>query len=335
MMERVFRHFIIFFCRGVFMRLSPWRNRSAFTLIELLVVIAIIAILIGLLLPAVQKVREAAARMKCSNNLKQLGLALHNYHDTAGALPPSQPQGYYYGSWYVDPQVRDRDRSCWVGFILPGIEQNALGTQYQNYLTTLPNYTCFSPFANTHINTLLCPSDGNSPKLGTVPGNSQGTHTNYVVAHGSGFATPSSSPNGTNLDGIFYGRSKTKFTDIADGTSNTVMVSEILVSPDVGGGHDVRGRIWNSIHAGTSFSTLYPPNSTVGDNPQTYCQPIPGAPCGSQSVANSFILARSRHSGGVNAAMADGSIRFVTNSITPTTWLWMGTRAGNEVIPNN
>jgi prepilin-type N-terminal cleavage/methylation domain-containing protein/prepilin-type processing-associated H-X9-DG protein len=317
-------------------RSSARAGRAGFTLIELLVVIAIIAILIGLLLPAVQKVREAAARMKCSNNLKQLGIALHAYHDATGSLPPAQPQGYYYGGWYGDPLVRDLDRSCWIGFILPQIEQTAMSAQLQSYLIApTAAYTCFTSFAPIHINTLLCPSDPNSPKLGTVPGNSKGTHSNYVVCHGSSYATPSASPNGANLDGIFYGRSKTKLTDITDGTSNTVMVSELLVSPDVGSGHDVRGRVWNSIHAGTSFSTIYPPNSTVGDNVMGYCQPIPGAPCGSQSVGNNYALARSRHTNGVNAAMADGSVRFVSNSITPSTWQWTGTRAGGEVIPSN
>ncbi len=313
---------------------SARASRRGFTLIELLVVIAIIAILIGLLLPAVQKVREAAARMKCSNNMKQLGIALHSYHDANSGMPPSQPQGYYYGNWYGDPQVRDRDRSCWVGFILPYVEQDNMGRQVQAFLAAPPTHTCFGSFATIHINTLLCPSDANSPKLGTVPGNSQGTHTNYVVAHGSGYATPNNT-NGANLDGIFYARSKTRMTDIGDGTSNTVMVSELLVSPDVGSSHDIRGRVWNSIHTGSSFSTIYPPNSTVGDNVQGYCNAIPGAPCGSQSVGNNFALARSRHSNGVNACMADGSVRFITNSITPTTWLWMGSRSGGEVIPSN
>src|SRR4051794_8180712 len=198
-------------------------GRIAFTLIELLVVIAIIAILIGLLLPAVQKVREAAARMKCSNNLKQIAVACHNYHDTNGVMPPGQPQGYYYSNWYSDPTVKDYDRSCWIGPILPYIEQTAMGAQYQSFLTApTASHTCFAPFATIHISTLLCPSDGNSPKLGTVPGNSQGTHTNYAVCQGSGYATPGGT-NGLNLNGIFYGRSKTRLTDVTDGTSSTIL----------------------------------------------------------------------------------------------------------------
>lgn len=264
--------------------------------------------------------------MKCSNNIKQIALSLRNYHDAVGVLPPGQPQGFYYSNWYSDPMVKNWDRSCWIAHTLPGLEQTAMATQMAAWITANSKYTHFGPFATTHLTVMLCPSDANSPKLGTVPGEMQGTHANYVTCLGNGYAAPGGT-NGLNLNGIFYGRSRTKLVDITDGISNTVMLSELLVSPDVGSSHDVRVRIWNSIHAGSEFSTIYPPNSTVGDNVMGYCQPIPGAPCGTQSISNAFTLARSRHTGGVNAGMADGSVRFVTNGITPSTWLGLGTRA--------
>lgn len=309
-------------------------RRTAFTLIELLVVIAIIAILIGLLLPAVQKVRESAARAKCSNNLRQVGIALHNYHDANGAFPAAEPMGFYSATWYSDVGSRNNDRSCWIGPLLGYFEQTAMASQYQSWIITLPDYTCFAPFGSTHLSTLRCPTDPNSPKLGAVTGNMQGTHSNYVVCYGNGYATPTADPRGLNLNGMFYGISKIKMTDVTDGTSNTVMVGEILLSPDTTTSHDIRGRIWNSIHTGTGFSTIYPPNSTVGDNPQGYCNAIAGAPCATQTVVNAYVLSRSRHSTGVNACLGDASVRFVRNSITPSTWLAMGSRAGGEVVTN-
>jgi prepilin-type N-terminal cleavage/methylation domain-containing protein/prepilin-type processing-associated H-X9-DG protein len=317
-------------------------RRGAFTLVELLVVIAIIAILIGLLLPAVQKVREAAARVKCANNLKQIGLALHSCHDVNSAFPPGQPQGYFNVNWY-NPPTRDFDRSCWIGPLLPYIEQTALSTQYQSFLQTLPTYTCLAPFAAIVIPTLVCPSDPNSPKLSNL-GQGQGFHSNYVTCLGTGYATPGGSI-GADLDGIFYGFSHVRLTDVTDGTSNTLLVSELLQSPEdpqqssaVFGGNDMRGRIWNSVHAGMEFSTIYPPNSSVGDNPMGYCNPLRMAPCGPPSSpwpANAFSLARSMHNGGVNACLADGSVRFFSDSITPSVWKAMGSRAGGEVIPGD
>jgi prepilin-type N-terminal cleavage/methylation domain-containing protein/prepilin-type processing-associated H-X9-DG protein len=309
-----------------------FQRRSGFTLIELLVVIAIIAILIGLLLPAVQKVREAAARMQCQNHMKQVGLALHNYHDTMGHFPAGQPLGYSASNWYtVNAAPRDFNRSNWAGQILPYIEQAALYQQLETFLQAPTTHTLNGPFARTVINTLVCPSDPNGPKM-----SSQGFHISYLVCHGSSFATPSTDPRGLALNGIFFGESRVRMSGIPDGTSNTLMLSEILQGSDANaGGHDVRGRMWNTIHAGTTLSTIYPPNSTVGDNVQGYCGALPQVPCGAQSQLNAFVIARSRHTGGVNASMADGSVRFVSNSVNAAAWQWTGGRDDGQVVTLN
>lgn len=264
--------------------------------------------------------------------MRQVALALHNYHDANGVMPPGQPLGYFSGSWYtVNPAPADYNRSNWGAFILPYIEQTALDSQVQAFLRAPTTHTLSQAFARVVIPTLVCPSDPNGGKISTL---GQGFHTSYLVVHGSSFATPTADPQGLNLDGMFYGRSKVRLTDVTDGTSNTAMVSEILQSPDTGT-HDVRGRLWNTIHAGTTVSTMLPPNSATGDNTQGYCVAIPGVPCASQSTTNAYVLARSRHTGGVNVAMGDASVRFITNNITPSTWVWMGTRNGGEVIPGN
>jgi prepilin-type N-terminal cleavage/methylation domain-containing protein/prepilin-type processing-associated H-X9-DG protein len=312
---------------------SLFTHRRAFTLVELLVVIAIIGVLVALLLPAVQAAREAARRSQCQNNLKQLAIALHNHHDTNNEFPAGQPLGYYSANWYTDVGNRDRDRSCWIGKTLKFFEQTAMSDEYEAYIlpSPPPNHTCFAPFAALKIPTLVCPSDGNSPKISSL---GQGLHTNYIVCHGSTAATPSADPRGLKLNGMFFGITKLRMSAVIDGLSNTAMVSELLVRQDTSQ-HDIRGRVWNSIHAGTSFSTIYPPNSTIGDNVQGYCVVSNSMPCGTQSVVGAYTLARSHHPGGVNVAFGDGSVRFAVNTIAPTTWLAMGTREGGEIFESN
>ena len=148
---------------------------------------------------------------------------------------------------------------------------------------------------------------------------------------GDNYFTPGGA-DGTSLDGVFYAKSKTRMADIVDGTSNTLFASELILVADTGT-HDIRGRYHNAIHCGVMFTTLYPPNSTVGDNPEGYCVPLPMAPCtGAPGNNNCFSLARSYHAGGVNAGLGDGSVRFISNSVTPGVYQALGTRAGGEVV---
>jgi prepilin-type N-terminal cleavage/methylation domain-containing protein/prepilin-type processing-associated H-X9-DG protein len=318
-------------------------RRPAFTLIELLVVIAVIGILIALLLPAVQKVRESANRTKCVNNLKQLGLALHNYHDVNLAFP--------YGMIDKINDTSTGFRICWAHLLLPYIEQDnlyhILKPQMDTTIATGAGGNGAINWTNnqTIIPAYLCPSDSANGKILNGGGN-QGFFGNYVLCAGNtafGDATAS-----TQLNGMFYSLSKTRIADVTDGLTNTVMASELIVVPNqngdpascASGGYDYRGAYYNSISGGALFDTLYPPNEhTVGDYIWNRCsvqQPgssQPVAPCAGCTLINATqINARSYHPGGVNAALADGSVRFISNNIQTTTWQQLGSRSLGEVI---
>jgi prepilin-type N-terminal cleavage/methylation domain-containing protein/prepilin-type processing-associated H-X9-DG protein len=306
------------------------KRRSAFTLIELLVVIAIIGILIGLLLPAVQKVREAANRMKCQNNMRQVTLALHNYHDAMGSFPFGTID-----TIKADPGW-DQQRYTWMQVVLPYIEQAAMGRQIDAWLKAGGGPCLYGssgvPGHEIPISILMCPSDPANPKTTAFGGSEQGAHGNYALCAGStSFNTATLTPgDGTTLNGIFFSRSKTRITDIADGTSNTLAASEIIVVPDALA-HDVRGRYWNNANQGSVlFATLYPPNTAVPDRLQWCSNQLTQAPC-TATTTDIVLSARSYHTGGVNAGMADGSVRFVPDSVNTSAYLNAGTRAGGEV----
>ena len=287
-------------------------RRSAFTLIELLVVIAIIAILIGLLLPAVQKVREAAARMSCTNNLKQIALATHSYHDANNQFPVSAAPGY------VDNNSVNTPSWSWLVRILPYIEQDNLLKATGALAANIDS----NPTAvATRIKTFLCPSDtNNDARTDTHVSGFRLGQTNYKGVSGSAwewgsYATGAQgySPN-AGLDSgngwicrANYQRPRT-FASITDGTSNTLFVGE-----------DVPDWNWHNAWAhfnGCTATTAIPPNNinTVasrGDWPNVY----------------SF---HSRHTGGLNFAFGDGRVAYISNSIALTTYRNLGTMNGGE-----
>jgi prepilin-type N-terminal cleavage/methylation domain-containing protein/prepilin-type processing-associated H-X9-DG protein len=305
--------------------------RAAFTLIELLVVIAIIAILIGLLTPAVQKVREAAARAECANNLKQIGLALHNYHDQFRRFPA----GYW---WKGSPIRADSNESTWITHLLPYVEQGNLHSRVDM------NVAHFGSTSATNVSrriTLVtvpifrCPSD-QRPKVVTVawPYWERGS---YAANNGIGpmrvANAPPYDPFSTVVSpGVFLQNSQTRIATIKDGTSNTVFVSELLNVPE---GDDFRGVM--HYPEGPLYQHNYTPNSAAPDEfRSSLCVNWPRAPCigtyPDWSTRRVILTARSNHSGGVNTLLGDGSVRFVGDGVSSNVWQAVATPHGGEAL---
>jgi prepilin-type N-terminal cleavage/methylation domain-containing protein/prepilin-type processing-associated H-X9-DG protein len=307
--------------------LLPQRaSRHAFTLIELLVVIAIIAILIGLLLPAVQKVREAAARAKCINNLKQLGVAMHNYHLTIGALPNG-------GSYEFS--------GTWMLLILPYIEQDALAKLYPNWGNSGSNNRDIP----NQVAICTCPSDTVVKPAGQTYNGA--SYHNYAANFGNtAVADPNGAApmytlttyNGLTFAGAPFGYNKSQpLTSITDGTSNTLMLAEVVQ----GQRQDVRGFTWWG-DGGTFETSLRPNDSNPDLVTHSYCDgnlPNPPANCTGMNDPSGYPIrafaARSRHINGVNVAFCDGSCKFIVNSVSTTIWQALGTSQGGELLQGN
>lgn len=298
------------------------RSRRAFTLIELLVVIAIIAVLVALLLPAVQQAREAARRTSCKNSLKQISLALHNYHDTHRVLPP--------GWIAVAPTATHMAHSGtsgagWGTMLLPFLEQAALYDQFN------PNLSIIDPANDKYrlvtIDTFQCPSDPKPERFQIEEEGSPGTvlaelpTANFVAVFGTGDlhgcengpgVAPVSATGQCRGDGAFYHNSSTKFRDFTDGMSNTMLVGERLTNEPLG---------WYSTWVG-----MVPEGEEAFQRILGSMDHVPNDPTGHFDDFSSF------HKGGAQFALGDGSIRFLSENIDKGVYQALGTIQGGELV---
>lgn len=320
------------------------RCRRGFTLVELLVVIAIIAMLVTLLLPAVQSAREAARRAQCTNNLRQIALGLLNYESARGHFPHGN-YNYIDGTGNTpEPYNGAQDRRCWFHDMLAFIEESALFDDFDTYMEADKSNSALGyPRLGTPVPTFMCTSDGLSPKLNTFWGGLNGLETqgfsgNYVGNAGDDYFNPTqiegqsgnALTNSSKLNGVLFPLSKVRIAQITDGTSHTALVGEIILTPDTDS-HDIRGRYYNPGHGGVLFSTRVPPNTLVPDR-FNWCSksPLPVTPC-VWSGSNMFLSARSYHPGGAMMANVDGSVRFVQNGVDAAAYKAAGSRNGAEV----
>lgn len=316
-------------------------KKNGFTLVELLVVIAIIGILIALLLPAVQQAREAARRIQCTNHLKQLGLAMHNYHDTYQSFP----YGQYSGQQYEDTS-ENPNRSTWFVAILPFVEQSAMYDAVRPLMATSAANTWPANIRNTVVEGFVCPSDPNGGKVGN-----DGFQGNYV-ANATSDAIFSSGPTSTGvplvevssttpyqgMNGLFFVKSSIKFRDITDGTSNTAMFSEVRQSPQA---ECKLGNYWNGWAMESLYTAIFSingkpsagngdfvPGSTVTQNPWRMTFPMPESPPGAQTA----FSPRSAHPGGVMLTRADASVSFIPDTINFGTFKNLSNRGDGNIL---
>ncbi len=324
-------------------------RRQGFTLIELLVVIAIIAVLIGLLLPAIQQVREAANRTQCQNNLKQIGIALHNYANQNNQAFPSG----FLGSSTTDP------KTSWMALVLPYIEQGNLAALY-NFKADYDSASN-AKAVSTQVKLYNCPSTPNQFRLDMTPSDDAGTvgqgraGTDYSSINAikpfvgtNCFKLPAGlNKNDPSIIGVLERDIPTPVTAVLDGTSNTIMIGEdagrpdwyvqggVFISKATGNGKPNKPNKeggWADPNAAFSIDgSLNPCSTAVAGGPSDGCVPANGGPCPTNCTNDSELYGF--HANGCNVVMADGSVKFIPMTMPICTLAALVTRSGGEPTP--
>jgi prepilin-type N-terminal cleavage/methylation domain-containing protein len=292
------------------------RSRKGFTLIELLVVIAIIAILTGLLLPAIQKVRASSFRTHCQNNLKQIGVAMQNYYDTLGSFPPG------YNDRALWPQNDQGPGWGWASYLLRFLEQDALWTQI-NFSLNVADPTNATP-RTTFLKVFYCPADYYAHDFTVTDGVGSSwvvAQSSYVACNGNDGVDDQTTPPHT---GAFI-RSKTGFhiSDIADGLSNTFFVGERCTTMSYS--------TWAGVPLGALDPSIRAPGNFSGGSALVLGHCGPHLP--NDSIVTDADAMSSGHTQGVQFLYGDGSVHIINNTITMSAYDALATRAGLEVLP--